>query len=722
MINFVDININFFTTLGNKKTFVLRKILIGALIASFAYLIAIFVYQYLEQQKVKDRLDVAYSSSNQKSSALYRLFSVYSEADNFFRSYTVNFDAEMYLAYKDRLDTIKFYVDSLSKLPSVGQILQVGNMDMDQKRLLSQEFANLKQTVDQLIFYTNDSLAVLTPNNKQIIYTPHFERADSVVNRIMRDTSLNKSTLDTVIRKKENLFNRIFKAKNDTLVANTIIQDKTTELRDVISRNIEYLVQQQKRTYSRSLESLKKNFAALQLKEKELILANRNLLDALRNGIDRIRDYEIKVRRQAEEKDLLSYMQNTANFRNQLIASLIIILLMIILIFYYQFNAELYERKLQEEKDYASKVATEKTTILASVSHEVRTPINSLLGIIDILKKNGASHVVDDEYLESASHEISVINTTVDDILNLSKLEAGVLDVKLEFFSPTQVLDEVVHLHLHQAQKKNIRLVKDFRIDPRLLIHSSEFRLRQIVSNLLSNAIKYSTEGDILIRANLRIKNGNTLCVVRVVDKGAGISVEEQALVFRPYYMAGAKRQTSSFGLGLYISKLFSEQLGGSLELDSELGRGSTFTLSIPVQASRIVEDYIEQYTLSDLDRNFEVVIVDDNRINILYLKNIFKELPNVHIFEKVEEALAYLLKNRVDILITDLHMAGMNGWELLHHVRNIATLSSLKVFAFTADNMYFEVEQHNQAHQFDGNLKKPIDIHNLISSIKKVI
>ena len=287
MLNFTE-KYSPLSTSKSKKTFILRKLLIGALMASFAYLIAIFIYQYLEQQKVKERL-TSYTSSYQESSALFPVYSAYSEADNLFRLYTVNFEDDTYLAYKLKLDTIKLYVDSISSLPLADDIMQMSTLDMEQKNLLAQEFVGLKQTVDQLIFFTNDSLSTLSSSAKATVEAPRFERADSVMNRIMRDTSFNSLKQDTTIRKKEKLFNRIFNAKNDTLVANTITQDFNTSQRDVISKQIEYLIKQNKIVYAQNVKKLQQKFKALQNKEKELIQANRNLLDNLRKGIDKIK-------------------------------------------------------------------------------------------------------------------------------------------------------------------------------------------------------------------------------------------------------------------------------------------------------------------------------------------------------------------------------------------------------------------------------------------------
>ena len=680
----------------------------------------IFIFQYFEQQKVKERLNAAYAALNERSSGLYGLFCVYNEADNLFRLYTVNFDKKNYDAYKNKLDTVKLFVDSLSKLTLHDHNLEVSAADVAHKKRLSTEFASLKHTVDQLIFFTSDSLSTLSSETKTSYREPKFEKLDPIVNRIMSDSSFNTLKRDTTIRKKEKLFNRIFKAKNDTLVASTITQDFSTIQRDVISRNIEYLIQQNRKVYRENLSALQEKFTALQDKEKELIQANSDLLDNLRKGIDKIRDQETVQLRQAQAKDLMLYQVNTVNFRNQLVASFIIILLLIIITFFYQSNAVSYERKLQEERDYADKVAAEKTTILASVSHEVRSPINSLLGIIDILRKNNDNKLILPEYLGSASHEIEVINTTVNDILNLSKLEAGALEVQYEYFAVHQLLLDIIKVHEHQASVKTIRLVAKIDIDPTLLIYSSAFRVKQIVSNLLSNAIKYTPKGEVYVAASMKIKNGESFLSVEVKDSGVGISEKEQALVFRQYYMAGAKNQSSSFGLGLYISKLFAEQLAGTIDLVSVLEKGSTFTLSVPIKQTKKIEQVPQTYVLEDLP-DIDIVIIEDNRINILYLKHYFKNFPKIHIFEKGEAALAYMEEQPVEIVITDLHMNDMDGWEILNRVRNNPAWQHIRVFVFTADSMYMEVEQQKHQIYFDAKLKKPMDAHDLVSCIKDV-
>ncbi|NGM65741.1 hybrid sensor histidine kinase/response regulator [Sphingobacterium sp. SGR-19] len=700
----------------SKKTFLLRKVLIGAIIAIFAYISIVFIYQYIAYQKVKERLDAVYALGLQQSSAFYRLFSVYGEADNLFRQYTVDFDQNTYEEYRIKLDTIKYYIDSLSTLPNTNSLLQQSNTDMQKRDLLAGEFASLKKTIEDLVFMAQDSLPILASSQTQRTATPRYITADSAISNILNDTALNE--VDTVVRKKQNLFNRIFNAKNDTVLANTTQHFNVQQI-DVLQRNVENLIVQNETIYNRSLGNLRRNFTSLRQKERALIQANYFLLNNLKIGVDNIRELERAAVREAEARDLSIYKENTKRLGNQLIFSLSVMLLMILFILYYQSRATTYEKRLQEEKDYAAKVAEEKTSVLANISHEVRSPINSLMGVIDILRKNGSKNTIQPEYLDSAAHEISVINSTVNDILNLSKLEVGALEVKNEYFSPYRLLLDIINLHTYQARKKALSFTQQIDLDPNVEIYSSSFRVRQIVSNLISNAIKYTPKGTVSIKAYARKVNSQDTLFVEVKDTGLGIAPEHQSQIFRQYYMTDNKSKTKGFGLGLYISKLLSEQIQGDITLDSIVGKGSTFTLSVPIKQKRLDPNASKARTLADLPKDIQLVLIDDNRINILYLKHYFNDFPNVYTFENAGDALTFIQHNPVDAVITDISMPEVDGWDVLREVRENHEKQSTKIFAFTADTMHLEDEiKKNQTHTFDCILSKPLDEHQLVACI----
>src|SRR5690606_29487486 len=165
---------------------------------------------------------------------------------------------------------------------------------------------------------------------------------------------------------------------------------------------------------------------------------------------------------------------------------------------------------------------------------------------------------------------ISVINSTINDILNLSKLEAGSLEIKSEDFSPYRLIEEIIHLHNYQAKTKGLDYTHENTIDPGINIYSNAFRIKQVVSNLITNAIKYTPKGSVHVRAYLT----KDKLIVNVTDTGIGIDDTKKDQVFRKYYMVDAKNKSTGFGLGLYISKILSEQIGGTINFISKPGTG----------------------------------------------------------------------------------------------------------------------------------------------------
>src|SRR5690606_6695981 len=451
------------------------------------------------------------------------------------------------------------------------------------------------------------------------------------------------------------LFKRIFNAKNDTLVAASTIQNYNTSQIDLIHKNIEMLISRQEQAHNRDLNLLQSRYRNLQQKERQLIQSNYRLLDNLKIGIDNLKSIDRDNISKAEQAAIIMHQENAHKFGQQLIIALSIMLFMILFILYYQRNAISYEKKLQEEKAYASLVAEEKTSVLANVSHEVRSPINSLLGIIEILKDKGDKHIIDPEILDSTAHEIAVINSTVNDILNLGKLEVGSLEIKNEFFSPYILLKDIIDLHAYQAKKKNLILTHEINIPSDFQMGSSIFRIRQIVTNLVSNAIKYTNEGTVKLQADIVSQNGSNQLRISVTDSGIGIAEEHQKNIFRQYYMADSKTKTGGFGLGLYISKLLAEQLNGDIILKSKPNEGSTFILTLPIQESSSTPMESTTYTLADLPEELNIVLIDDNRIKILYIKNLLKDIIMIRSLYKDANALEYIVINLLNIVITYL-------------------------------------------------------------------
>ncbi|WP_238387316.1 ATP-binding protein [Sphingobacterium olei] len=708
-------------SIPSKNTSRLRSLLIYSLIFSFIFLSFIFVYQYSQYGLVEKRLNAAYSVGQTPSDGLYKLFSTYSEADNLFRLYTIDFTKENYGAYKDKIDTIKYYVDSLSSLPIAENLFNNSATVIATKDNLAMEYANLKKDVDHLILFAKDSLSILSdPINN---YKPQKSTisTDQVISKILKDTSHLMTFQDTVINKKKSLFSRIFNSKNDTLLSNRSNQNFNINQIDLIQRNIENLVTQQERTSNSNIKNLQRAFLKLQETERILIFSNYHLLNNLKTGIDRLEQHEIELRRKAEELDFIQYKNNTQQFGLQLAGALAIMLLMILFIIYYQYNAATYERKIRNEKEYANKIAEEKTSVLATISHEIRTPINALLGVVDIIKKSKGLNNDDQKLILSANYELMLINSTVNDILGLSKLETGSLHVINEYFAPHQLLSDVIKLHTYQAEAKGLLFTYHIDFDPKIQIYSNALRIKQIASNLVGNAIKYTKKGSVSFSARIERYKDKQNILIEVKDTGIGISDENKAHIFRKYYITETKNKIGGFGLGLYISKLLCEQLNGNISFNSKFGVGSTFTLSVPIQKQLLSEEISEPPTIADLPDDLRIVIIDDSRINLLFIQQFLGQKKHVYTFDEGQDALDFLKDNDVDIILTDMQMPEINGWDILNNIREIEQNQHIKVFALTSEKMLLEGQNVSKfKHTFDGILSKPIDEQELVITILK--
>src|SRR5690606_22890981 len=286
-------------------------------------------------------------------------------------------------------------------------------------------------------------------------------------------------------------------------------------------------------------------------------------MNKLKLEVDRLKEFELDKIRKIEEHDFSIYRVNFAQFGQQLAVALIIMVLMIVFIIYYYTKVASFEKKLFLEKEYAAKIAEEKTSVLANISHEIRTPLNSLKGLIDLLKKSNKENTIDKEIIQTVDNDISVINTTINDILNLSKLEAGSLEIKQDYFSPYQLIEETVNLHHYQAKTKGLEYSYENKVEQNIDIYCNAFRIKQVISNLITNAIKYTPKGSVRIQAYFSKTDDKEKLVVEVVDKGIGISDANKEQVFRKYYMVDGKKSTG-IGLDIYIYKILSEQNKGT--------------------------------------------------------------------------------------------------------------------------------------------------------------
>ena len=366
-----------------------------------------------------------------------------------------------------------------------------------------------------------------------------------------------------------------------------------------------------------------------------------------------------------------------------------------------------------------------KDEFIANMSHEIRTPLTGIMGYADIL----LSKLKDPEDIEclniikeSGDYLIEIVN----DILDLSKIEAGKLVLNIEAVNIHSVLAEAQGLMDVRARQKN--LVLSLRYEGALLesIETDRTRLRQILINLMSNAIKFTDHGRVEIVAR---------CVagflqIEVIDTGIGIAPEDQEILFQPFTQADSAdtRQYGGTGLGLTITKRLAEMLGGSISLESALGKGSTFRLVIPTGTARSAKptDLRPETTgapFHDISLNNRHVLVVDDKEDIRYvLSRYIKDAGGrpeaVADGETAIEAIkAASESDPFDAVLLDIHMPGMNGYQVARKLRADGFREA--IIAVTASAMIGDREKCLQA-GCDDYLTKPIDRQTLVRTISR--
>ena len=386
------------------------------------------------------------------------------------------------------------------------------------------------------------------------------------------------------------------------------------------------------------------------------------------------------------------------------------------------------EQELENSKLEAEAANLAKSQFLANMSHEIRTPLNGVTGMLDLAMDEQLSSKVRN-YLHTCKTSADALLNVINDILDISKIEAGKMDFEIIECSINRLLIDIELLMNPKAIEKGIDLLTEFETPVPVTFYCDPTRLRQCLINLIGNAIKFTNEGYVKTRVSMMENNRGKFIKFDVEDTGIGIDKENHKQIFDKFSQADntITRQFGGTGLGLSITQQLSELLGGELKLKSEKGKGSTFTLLVPVGEKTDTSNLI-----SELDRDEDriendapdkvytgkILVAEDNIINQKVVKTMLENAgATVTIVENGFQAIQKVSSGKYDMVLMDVHMPIMNGHEATEKLRSKGF--NLPVVMLTADVMQKDIEA-SLAAGANGHLGKPINRKSLFETLDK--
>lgn len=607
----------------------------------------------------------------------------------------------------DTLETILTDTLQQARLDTVRTLLQ--NKQWNMYAVLE---AMRNTPTDQIYQEQLDSLIA---QQDSLLSTPHIRRK-----------VITHHNSYTIHHKKKGFFKRLADVfapgKEDSTQVSNVIQEEYTDTLDEVYSPID--------TISSMITGIQHKVFQTRQKETEMLNTRISSLRVIGSGLSqRVNQLLENIEHDEQEAARTKLMQEEEIRKEaaETMAKIAIAAFVLVLVFSIVIARDItrnnhYRRELEKAKSYAENLLVAREKLMLTITHDIKAPAGSIIGYIDLLIR-----LVNDRrqqfYLSNMKSSAQHLLALVTSLLDYHRLEAGKMDLHPVAFNPHELLTDIYNSFLPLAEKKQLQLDFKEKLPETLTLEGDPFRIRQIVENLLSNALKFTAAGGITLQAEY---HGNQF-VFCVSDTGCGMTASEQERIFKEFTRLSSAQGQEGFGLGLSITRKLVELLLGRIDIESAPGKGSTFKVSMPLPSiSPKPAPGSKEPAITLPKIHLRIAIIDDDRIQMhlteAMLHNAAEEVKGFKVetvcCEQPEELIEQLKNRTFDLVFTDIQMPAMNGFELLHHLRNqnFAQAQSIPVIAITARGDMNENDFQQKG--FAGMLQKPFNQ----SELKKVV
>lgn len=643
-------------------------------------------------------------------------------------------------------------ISQLYDAESIGQTLRTGNLNEYYHYLKAMKEVNASiDTLETILTDTLqqarlDTVRTLLQNKQWNMYavleamrnTPtdqiYQEQLDSLIaqqDSLLSTPHIRRKVIThhnsyTIHHKKKGFFKRLADVfapgKEDSTQVSNVIQEEYTDTLDEVYSPID--------TISSMITGIQHKVFQTRQKETEMLNTRISSLRVIGSGLSqRVNQLLENIEHDEQEAARTKLMQEEEIRKEaaETMAKIAIAAFVLVLVFSIVIARDItrnnhYRRELEKAKSYAENLLVAREKLMLTITHDIKAPAGSIIGYIDLLIR-----LVNDRrqqfYLSNMKSSAQHLLALVTSLLDYHRLEAGKMDLHPVAFNPHELLTDIYNSFLPLAEKKQLQLDFKEELPETLTLEGDPFRIRQIVENLLSNALKFTAAGGITLQAEY---HGNQF-VFSVSDTGCGMTASEQERIFKEFTRLSSAQGQEGFGLGLSITRKLVELLLGRIDIESAPGKGSTFKVSMPLPSiSPKPAPGSKEPAITLPKIHLRIAIIDDDRIQMhlteAMLHNAAEEVKGFKVeavcCEQPEELIEQLKNRTFDLVFTDIQMPAMNGFELLHHLRNqnFAQAQSIPVIAITARGDMNENDFQQKG--FAGMLQKPFNQ----SELKKVV